>query len=343
MGMSVFPDFGSALTSVPDAAVGTVKAYTRGGKPRFVHVLPLDIEIMRLILAAKYVRSVHASGWTGASISYVNARIRFLKDMGFIEPMIVSANFPDQVGGGGKWRPSTVRVWRLTAKGFGLLEPWQVVGAPVGYVSLPAVAKPRNTLGNHTLAALDAAVVFRRWGFEVAFEREYKAVEVRASVKGGGAAVLEPVWCTPGPAGGLHAPDLGVVHPDGSRWRVELELTSKQFVSDYVGSVRSMFEAGDGQVWLAGSEQVVRNVGSACAQLGLPLREFDMGPGVPPVFADDSFRVRVQRFRGGFAPPSRVKWVPELWDSLVSLGVPGGFAGVSQVGVEGLRRSWSRR
>lgn len=334
--------FTSDRTRVSEEAASAVQVVKRKGRVGFTHINPFDMEVLRLALAAKYVRAVQVAGWTGAGMSHVQDRLRVLQGFGFVEPMLVSCNFPDVVGGPKPWRPHTVKVFRITGAGARVVGAWSVAGTATGYVTSPSPARPQNTLGNHTLSALDVGIVFRRLGFGVAFEREYKAVEIRANTRGGGSAVVGPVWCTPLASGGLHAPDLGVVHPDGSGWRVEIELTPKK-VADYVPVIRSLYETGEGQLWLADSEAVIANVGAACAQLGIVLGEYDLGPGVPPVFADDSFRVRVQRFRGGFPLPKRLSAVQGLWGDLVAAGVPGGFGDVSPVDVSVLRSSWAVR
>lgn len=338
--MSNFSSVFDSRTVVSDAGSSEIQVSKASGGKRFVRVIPIDMEILRLALSAKYVRTVQIAGWTGASYSHVEKRVRALRDFGYIEQVSVSCRIPGQIGGPKPWPARVITAWRVTAEGARIAGGWQLVGAPVGVVASPSPYKPSQSLGDHTLGAVDLGVVFRRLGFGVVFEREFKSVEMAPRKLGAGSTGAPLTWCTPLPTGGLHAPDLGLVHPLGSLWAVELELSLKP-AEKYMVVMRSMIEASRGQVWLVDSQAALSNLGVAAGRLGFELVQFDMGPGVPPVFADESGLIRVQRFRGGFDLPRRRTEVPALWDRLVGVGVPGGFSDVSPVPDEVLRRSWS--
>ena len=338
--MSNFSSVFDTQTVVPDAGVGEVQLAKKSSGKRFERVIPLDVEILRLALSAKYVRNIQIAGWTGASYSHVEKRIRVLRDFGFIEQMSVSCRIPKSIGDPKPWPARRATVWRATSAGARIADMWQLAGAPTGVVASPTPYKPSQSLGDHTLGAVDLAVVFRRLGFGVVFEREFKSVEMAPRKAGAGSTGAPLTWCTPLATGGLHAPDLGLIHPLGSLWAVELELSLKP-VERYLPVMRSMVETGRGQVWLVDSQAALSNLGVAARSLGFELMQFDMGPGVPPVFSDESGLIRVQRFRGGFDLPRRLSEVPVRWGELVGLGVPGGFSDVAPVGEGVLRRSWS--
>lgn len=298
-------------------AAGVVRR--RGDRMTYTRVLPVDIEAMRFILQVKYARPIQVAGWLGSSGGYAYERLRVLEGFGFLERDKYAVGLRDWPGEHTDIMGRAVTVWRVTQKGRNRLEPWTVVGESPQVPVLLKASKFAKSMADHSLGVADLAVLYRRWGFEVAFEREFVSLEMpqRAAP-----AVSSPVWC-PHRGGRGHAPDLGVIHPDdGSRWGIELERAIKR-ESEYRDVIGTYQAAEMGQVWHAQSPATVKNLVAAARNLGITLRPQTIN-GMTVMLSEDGL-TRIVSWRPNYVDPlNRAEWM-KVWESLDGGTPPGGF------------------
>ncbi|RLP57300.1 hypothetical protein D9R06_09985 [Kocuria marina subsp. indica] len=314
------PDSAAKNTPIPEALRTAGAVQRRGSRYNMTRVLPVDVELMRFLLKMKYARPIQIAGWLGASGSYVYTRLRSLQAWGLVEKDVYSAGLRSWPPvGGQRVEGRAVTVWRVTTKGRNRLDPWPVAGEPASVPVKVKASKMSKSLGDHTLGAVDLAVLYRRWGFEVATEREYTALEMPQRVP---PVVSSFVWC-PHVAGRGHAPDLGVIHPDdGSKWGIELERATKRD-TEYRDVMNLYVDHGLGQVWHSGSPATASNLTRAAASIGHPLRRVEVNGQT--VFMSEDGMIRLVGWWPGFSDPEARKEWPDVWPALDYGVPPGGF------------------
>lgn len=325
-------DSGSKNTPIPEAMRTAGAVYRRGDRYTMTRVLPVDVEIMQFLLKMKYARPIQVAGWLGASGSYVYTRLRSLQSWGLVEKDVYSAGLRDWPNVDNKIKGRAVTVWRVTTKGRNRLDPWPVVGEPETHPVKVKASKLSKSLGDHTLGVADLAVLYRRWGFEIATEREFTALEMPQRVA---PVVPEHVWC-PHSNGRGHAPDLGVVHPDdGSKWGIELERATKRDY-EYREVMNLYVEHGLGQVWHSASPATATNLTRAASGIGYPLKRVEVN-GQILLMSEDGM-IRLTGWWPGFSDPkARSEW-PDVWPTLDYGVTPGGFTVAA--GLRDLSESW---
>lgn len=348
--MSSDSDFSTGRTVVPAAASADFLVEGAGsGSPRKVTVLPFDIEAIRLMLSAKYVRPIHIVGYLGGSASNAYDRLRQLKKLGYVTKHSGSVNVPENIGEPPPWKHSIVPIYSATKKAADHIGYWQVLGHGEGVVTSPSHTGFSYAQSVHTLAVADVACVFKRYGAQVVFEREFKSVEILSNTKSKTATTLEKnapaIWCPPTSERGRHSPDLGLILPDEARTKigVEVELNTKPVVK-YMPVIQAYIHHGLSQLWLVNSGTTIGNLQEAIRGItGSQLKEFSMGPGHPPVYSNDTGTIRIQYLRGSFTQPSRQKEISSNWQQVINLGVPGGYRNLTPVPLEKIEESWRIR
>lgn len=330
----VEPDQEPRITRKPiPQAMRTAGAVRRKGAAySYTRVLPVDVEIMQFLLRFKYARTVQVAGWVGSSGSYAYQRLRALDDFGFVERdkyAVGLRQWPQQAS---DVKGRAITVWRVTQKGRDRLDPWPVAGEPETVPVLLKADKFSKTMGDHSLGVVDLAVTFRRWGFQVASEREYVSLEMPQRVA---PAVSEPVWC-PHVAGKGHAPDLGVIHPqDGTMWGVELERAVKR-ERQYRDVIDAYRKSQIGQVWYAASNGTATNLRNAAESMGFAVRARNVN-GRQVLMSEDG-QFRLLGWLPGFNDPKKMSDWSRVWDALDAGIAPGGFEGIG--GTVDLSESW---
>lgn len=270
--------------------VGSRVGTREKGRVRARSVNALDIELVRFLVRFKFARGYQLAAWTGASPWTVSNRLQFLGKAGLIDRWTATASL---VGKDHKVRRTTVSVMSATPKGARMVEGWVVPGTGGQVVAMkPGKASP--ALADHTLGVSDLAAWYRMVGFGVAAEREIISLERANKLPDQPERELGVYWTVP--KGGVHnhVPDMGVVHPDGSMWGVELELAVKP-IQDYVATVGAYLSAGMGQVWHVRSQATGRRLMEACRRHAVQWAE-DRGDGAS-VSRDGM--VRLQGWRPG--------------------------------------------
>lgn len=277
-----------------------------------------------MLLRFKYARTLHVAGWLGASGSYAYERLRMLAAFGFVERDLYAVGLREWPDPGSTIKGRPITVWRVTQKGRDRLEPWTVPGEPE---TIPVKLKASHfskTMGDHSLGVVDLGVLFRRWGFAVATEREYVSLEMPQRAE---PAVKSPNWC-PRLAGKGHAPDLGVIHPhDGSMWGVELERAVKR-ENEYRDVIQAYRHHKVGQIWYAASEATATNLRNAAEAVGMTM-EATTVRGHPLMVSED-WQCRIMAWRPSFNDPKRRSEWPDVWDALDGGRAPGGFGDVTE-------------
>ena len=292
----------------------------RAGRYVSTRMLRIDEQILKMLLQFKYARALHVSGWLGASGSYALKRLRFLRSMGFVERELYPLRVRD-------WEDQSrvsdrnVSVWRVTQKGRSVLgDGWTVVGEDERYPVMLKASKFTKGMADHSLGVVDLGVQYRRWGCDIATEREVKALEMPQRVE---PTVKSPVWCPP-VLRTRHAPDLCVVDAAQTRWGVELELSSK-YESEYRRIVGAYLSHGLNQVWHVGPDNATVNILPAARAVGLETDEYPYGTG--SLFTDADARFRLVRWSAGFSDPKNMSEWPKVWDRLDGGVVPGYVGG----------------
>lgn len=342
--MSVQSVFDGDSTSVSEEASSDVLQVIESGKKYFSRIVPYDMEVLRLMLSAKYVRPVHLVGFLGGTIQYAYKRLKILVELGYAKKVYVAYSSPKNVGEPKPWPNHTASVYMATEKGKRGVGYWHVVGEPSGVVCSPPAGRFSTIHSQHSLSVVDVACVLRRYGAQIAFEREYKSIEITVGKPKHEAEMAPAIWCPPTRTGSRHSPDLGVILPGDSniRFGVEVELNTKP-VADYINVIRSYLEHSLNQVWLCGSENIMNNLAKACQQLGVETQTYRKAPGEPPIVFSKDGSIRFQRFRGGFRQPNKLSEVPALWEQLTNLGIPGEFPGFEPIDPDTLTDSWRIR
>lgn len=317
---------------IPEAMRTAGAVRRRGDRYTYTRVLPVDVEIMRFLLRFKYGRTVQVAGWVGASGSYAYERLRMLDSFGFVERdkyAVGLREWPDQHSA---VKGRAITVWRVTQKGRDRLDPWPVAGEPETLPVLLKASQFSKTMGDHSLGVADLGVMFRRWGFEVATEREYVSLEMPQRVA---PAVSDPVWC-PHVAGKGHAPDLGVIHPsDGTMWGIELERAVKR-EHEYRDVISAYQRHGLGQIWYAASGATAANLRNAAASVGYDIQAVTVQGRTLLVSADGRFRLI--GWLPSFNDPKRMSEWSDVWTALDGGVPPAGLEGVGAV--RDLAASW---
>lgn len=285
-------------------------------------MLRIDEQILKMLLQFKYARALHVAGWLGASASYALKRLRFLSNQGYVERELYPLRVRD-------WERRTasdrnVSVWRVTQKGRGVLgDGWPVVGEDDRYPVMLKAAKFTKGMADHSLGVVDLAVQYRRWGCDIASEREVKALEMPQRVE---PTVTTPVWCPP-ILKTRHAPDLCVVDVDENRWGVELELNAK-FEADYRRTIDAYLRHGLKQAWHVGPDNAAANILSAAQGSGLDVKPYAYGTG--ELFTDDDATFRLVRWSAGFSDPKNMSEWPKVWSELDGGVVPAYVQGLPE-------------
>lgn len=322
--MTEFPEDVDLNTKIPDAfrKVGVIGRRKRSSGVTWVRsrILPVDIEIMQFLLRFRYARPLQISGWVGCSLGYAVNRLGFLKSQGFVESDLYPVYLRPWGEPYGRAVAHNESVWRVTTAGRSRMEPWPVAGEPETHPVIPKALRFSKSLGDHTLGIADLGVLYRRWGFQVATEVEYKMLEAPGRVEGS----LKPSWCVSKGTGSIHAPDLGVIHPDdGSKWGVELERNAKP-LKEYQGTLNAYRQANMGCVWFAGSQAVARNISEASRTLGWLAKPIRLSDTVTIIATDDG-ALRIAPWVPSFIAPKFRSEAPQVWGWLDHGMPPGGF------------------
>ncbi|WP_448058732.1 hypothetical protein [Cellulomonas hominis] len=298
---------------------------------RPIHTLTrLDTEALRFIDRFHMVRAFHVVAWTGASPWTVRDRLGNLARAGLVRPRTVSVDLRD----GTTIRESLAGVWQVTGRGADRAGTWIVPGTGGVTVSMPA-RRPSALITHHVLGVADLAVWYRRFGYAVAAEREILSLE-RATALAPERLMLSS-WTVPVPGRmGVHPPDMGVVHPDGSRWAIELERATKT-VTDYAEVMAAYRDASLGQVWHVLRGPTVRRLREAAERIGVA-----WGPEpARGVIASNDGLIRLQ----GWLPGRVALRNPATWARQVPRrALPGGIAVPFDVpdGLPDLAAAWRR-
>ena len=242
---------------------GQVFGVRAGGVTRQRTFTDLDREILQFLLRFTYARGHHVAGWTGASGYTVQERLAFLSSLGMVDRFQQSLELVDE---NRMVRRTVATVWEVTAKGAAAAGAWVVPGTGDLITTLPA---PRSSrlMANHIVGVADLAVWYRRFGFDVAAEREILSLERPSRLTPD--REVYSFWSVPVPGRvGIHPPDLGAVAHDQTMWAVELERATKS-VSDYTEVIGAYQQAGMGQVWHVLSNATATRIAKACQRLGI--------------------------------------------------------------------------
>lgn len=304
----------------------TVTASPRAPRRRPASLNALDVECLRFISRFTYARGCHLAAWTGASPWTIRKRLRGLSDHRLATSSVLSVYLRDA---GGKVHPAQAHVWRVTPRGADLAGDWAVPGHE-GRLALPAGGGRSRLTSDHALGAADLAGWYRQVGFDVVSEREILSLERPTALPGRPSFAPVRFWSTTIPGRpGIHAPDLGVVHPDGGVWAIELERATKT-VADYQAVIAAYRAAGLGQIWHIQSQATARRVMEACTRLGII---WGSSPARGVTASPDGL-VRLQGWL-----PSRVVGPggPANWPGTPA-SAPAGFSGLERVD---LQASWA--
>lgn len=269
---------------------------------------PLDLEILRFVTRFGVTRAWHVAAWTGAGAWTVEERLRELRRAGLLSVMDAPADLWDATQG--VTRPTLVPVWVPTARGARLAGPVTVPGT--NRVVAPRTTRPSPPTAVQTIPMVDLAVWYRAFGYGVVAPRELRSTELRPAYRRD--HPVEGTWATTATTldgllegGGRHAvhlPTLGVIHPSGALWAVELE-TAPRKVSTYRQIIGSTRAAGLGLVWHTASQTAGRRILRAGTLAGLRWVPHPTRRGV--TMTPDGL-VRVQGWRHGpvglDAPPT---------------------------------------
>ena len=251
---------------------------------RSMNLTALDVEVLRFAVRWQQVRPHHVVAWTGAAPSTISETLSKLARADLLRHRAQSCDLRDAAG---RIVGTTASVWEVTPLGARLAGSWVVPGTKGAVVGLPG-RRSSDLLANHVLGAADLACRYRVWGFQVASEREIRSLEQATGWATGRSLISAWSVKVPGRPG-IHPPDMGAVHPDGSRWAIELERDTKT-VGDYAQVVRAYREARLGQVWHVLHDNTARRLKKACEQAGV-VWAINAPPGI---LTSDDGRVRLQ-------------------------------------------------
>lgn len=303
----------------------------------------LDVTVLQVVTKLGLARGAHLSAWTGASPWTIRARLRGLADRGLVQEVVACVDVWDPATS--RLRSTVVHCWECTSRGSRLAGEWTVVGYDGLRTGLTAASRSRS-LAQHVLGAADLACWYRRYGFAVVTEREVRSLEGRGMPGTGRVRVTRPgsgTWSVdvlgrPDP----HPADLGAVHPDGSRWAIELERATKT-VSEYAAVISAYQGAALGQVWHILSGATTKRVVAAAQQCGVTWAP----ENAPGTLRSIDGQFRIHRWLPARALSSGpASWAAkDGWPAFLPRVPPAGFGGVdarglSPIDVESLRSAW---
>src|SRR5690606_20721085 len=132
-------------------------------------------EILAFLARFGYARAWHAMAWTGAGAWTIEERLRELRKGGLVRVMDAAADLWDPTVH--RTRPVVIPVWTPTARGSRIAGPSVVPGTD--RVVNPRPAPPSPSAGVRILPAVDLAVWYRTFGFQVASPREVRSIELQ--------------------------------------------------------------------------------------------------------------------------------------------------------------------
>ncbi|MBT0995480.1 hypothetical protein KIN34_14430 [Cellulomonas sp. DKR-3] len=274
----------------------------------------LDIELLRLLTRAGYIRPDACVGHLGASPWGIRKSFRRLQDDRLVRAVPVALDLHDSHG---VLRATVATVWTATGRGARILDPHVVPGTDA-HVQLGA-PKVSRSMAQHTVGASALAAAYRRAGFQVAFERDIRTLEQPSAI-GGRPVQTVSAWTVQVGIGmrGVRPPDLGLVDPAGTRWACELERTTNRKAADYRDIVMAWHAAGLGQVWHVQREKAWRELIAGVQAAGL-----QWGPSpAPGVNMTVDGRVRVTGWAPGRILAGPASWA---WEQNSTTRPPAGF------------------
>ena len=261
------------------------------GRLTAIRYREIHTQILRFLAQAGWARDVQVAGWLDASVPTIRKALIELRNLGLTKSQRTYAKL--RTFESGDVRERAVTVWAITSKASNekYLGSWEVAGYTEELYSAPPGELSNLKMVDHRLCVNDVAVLYARFGFQVAFEAEMKRLDgigFTASKR------LEKVWA----AGKIpHFPDLGLISPNSPiRWGVEIERKLGT-VESYEVVIQKFLDSQMGQLWFCQRETVTKAILRACENRGIILREYTYPYG--NVWISENGLVRIMRYPCG--------------------------------------------
>lgn len=271
------------------------------GKLTQINFTELHVQALQFLARTGWARDIQIAGWLGASYSTVAKALVYLKRAKLVKSEVTYAKLRDFDTDNLTERRLTV--WSITSRAMHeeTIGHWTAAG----YSSEDLCTATPGSINNlsqidHRLCINDIAIIFARYGFQVAFEKDIKQLDGVGYAK---SKRLSKVWIV---GNGTHTPDLGIINPkDGRKWGVEIERRIKETES-YEVIITRFISSGMGQLWFCQRPSIARAILRACEKRGISMTEYRYEYGNVWVSPDGLIRISI--YRGGVVTPMAAQY-----------------------------------
>lgn len=266
------------------------------GKLTQINFTELHVQVLQFIARTGWARDIQIAGWLGASYTTVTKALTYLKKAKLVKSEKTYAKLRDFDSD--NFSERQVTVWSITSRAMHeeIIGSWRVAGYGEDELCTATPGSINNLSQiDHRLCINDIAIIFARYGFEIAFEKDIKQLDGVGYAR---SKRLSKVWIV---GNGTHTPDLGIINPkDGRKWGVEIERRQKETES-YEVVISRFSNSGMGQLWFCQRPAIARAILRACEKRGITMTEFEFEYGSVWVSSDGLIRISI--YRGGVVTP----------------------------------------